>query len=522
MSSPSYYHDYSPPGSQDRSDREIPSDDHKFKRRRLEGDSSPQGNMANASRPPNIPVSTSASHYPHVYGPPGESFTHMPMNAGALWEEDAALEYLASGTGFAQDLRTVVPPLPYTYNLQSLAMGSRPPRLPELTSHPAHPPSRQHQTIPSGFRPLPDDFFQHVQLGSFSDERLREFAGHMTNSARYMMASQISRNAFFSHDQNRTPPIPNQGTNENLLRRRSPPTVGPSGRPTVMLILSRATSESIEALDEHKRECPACQLEFEPDNFMAVITCCDTAMHATCLSAWVNSGTYNKSRTCMKCRRGIDARRVLNNVVPPVSDKNWDEVAEFNAPESLKGDAKIELNVSARPDRASYRRMRESYYSNFRARQPALPLPDQVSADGRRAIARLRQEQMVESDEMRHRVRAAFAESNKAFEDDDIANRTLNEARDEVHRGVSIDLGPLIRRCEETKLAKEKANEAYRKAHNDSEALQRSHSQRLAIVIDGALAGRYGLPRPTGDELARSISPSGEGNATGSALSGSP
>ncbi len=284
-----------------------------------------------------------------------------------------------------------------------------------------------------------------------------------------------------------------------------------------MLILSRATTESIEALDEHKRECPACQLEFETDNFVAVITCCETAMHAACLSAWVNSQTYSKSKACMKCRRTIDARRMLNNVVPPVSDKSWDESPEFNAPEALKGDAKIELNVTARPerDRPSYRRMRGSeYYASYRSRQTP-SLPEHVSPETKRAMTKLRYEQLQEIDDLRRHVSAAYTESTRAFDEDLIAHRVLADAQSEIGRGVAVDLDPLIRRCEETKCAKEKARETYQKKQIEMESMQRVPSHRFTFKIEEAWVEQC-RARVAADAAASSPPPVTEGQPVGS------
>ena len=464
---------------------------------------------------------TMGSYHGIPYPVSADSFTHTTMNPGAFWEEEGALEYLASSNGFAQDLRNFIPQFSHYYSPHNGPFAIQPPRPPELTSHPSHAPPQQLSPSfsPAGYRSVPDEFFQQFAASSMSDERGREVAGHMADSSRFM-AAQMARTTFFSHDPSRMPHAPSYSMTEPSPVRREPPAPVP-GRSVIMLILSRATAESIKALVEHKKECPACQLELEPDNFMAVITCCDTAMHATCLSAWVNSQTYSKSKTCMKCRRSIDARRLLNNVVPPVSDKNWDEGAELNAPESLKGDAKIELNVSAKPDRGHYNRRMRNAYSSYRSRPANLPLPDQLSPDARRAIVRLRQEQVAEFDAFKRRIRSAYMTSSKASEDEILANRRLSDARAEVSRGTVLDLNIFQRRYEETKLAKEKATDEYKSLQRELELLQRSHTHRLNALIHEAMTERCHARAPE-DERPRTLPPSVEGSGSGLAMSTSP
>ncbi|KIW98958.1 uncharacterized protein Z519_00621 [Cladophialophora bantiana CBS 173.52] len=500
MSSPPHYDDYSPSGSQPRSDREIPSfDDHKYKRRRIEiKNISPQRHMADPAHTPNNSVPTPVPSSGNFFGNVLHGIPPL-MHPGIFMEEDAALEYLASGSGFAQDLRSIDSPFHY----QNFLSTAQPLRPPNLTSYPFPPFRQDSAAIPA--RPLHGNIFPGSRE---SDERLRESQGRWAESPRNVTTTSPYHFPVEWSQCAPPPPLPSftQIVPENVAvgPRRSPPSSAASPqKPPTMLILTRATAESIKALEDHKRECPACQLEFEPDHFVAVITCCDTPMHATCLSAWVNSATYSKSKSCMKCRRTIDARRMLNNVVPPVSDKTWDEGVELNAPESLKGDAKIELNVSAKPDRARIRRIGTSmYYPTYRSGRPPSTLPDALSPDTRNAFLQLREEQMRMFDEMRHRSRMAFTETNRANQDDLGANRALLEAK---VRGDAVDLTPLIRRCEKTKLARDKAREAYEKIQKELERMSRTHTHRLSTMLDDYWMEKYRSGRSADDEPARSV-----------------
>lgn len=469
--------------------------------------------MPDPSRPYSFPSPASTSYHPppppQYYGFPADSPPPIPIGNSAFWQEDEALDYLASGSGFAHDLRAMTPH--YAFSVPAFSSASQPVRPPsEHTSHPSYPvPSRPDQWFPA----LPEEL-----LHAMSDEHMREFAGHMVDSARYMMMSHIGRSPFTVHESARHPhpshnPQAGQpNVNEPLTPGRAAPvaTVG-SGqyKPSIMLILSRATTEAIEALEEHKRECPACQLEFEPDNFMAVITCCETAMHVTCLSAWVNSQTYAKSKACMKCRRTIDARRALNNVVPPVSDKNWDENAEFNAPESVKGNDKIELNVSARPERSGgYRRMRgQVYYSALRARRPSMALPEQVNPQLRQTINQLRQQQKEESEEARRQLRLAFRDSNRAYEEDALARRILTDAQTAADQGTVTDLSALRRRCEMAKTAVDKASEVFHKLQAGLDAMLRAHSIRMSPLVEEAWMEHHRARTAAAEEAAHNFSP---------------
>ncbi|RMD44201.1 hypothetical protein DV735_g899, partial [Chaetothyriales sp. CBS 134920] len=219
----------------------------------------------------------------------------------------------------------------------------------------------------------------------------------------------------------------------------APPT--PAQRSGISLVLSRANANSIEQLAEHKRECPACQLEFEANDYLAVISCCGTAMHAVCISAWVNSQTYAKTKVCMKCRKPIDARRPLNNVVPPVTDKSWDRGQEFTAPDSVGDDTKLELDVSGRPDSAArrqYRRQMASYLARQRNTASVAIIPEtDVPARSRTAYRELLQSQRAEMDELELRYRSSRAQWRNAFEAEAQSASAVSDARERERYQVS-------------------------------------------------------------------------------------
>jgi len=104
----------------------------------------------------------------------------------------------------------------------------------------------------------------------------------------------------------------------------------------------------------------------------------------------------------------------------------------------------------------------------------------------------LQQEQVVELDEMQRRLRARYSENNKLVDDASAANHLLLAAQADIHRGIPRDLGPLTRKCAETKVASEKARELTRKMHREMEALHRSHTRRMGVLINEACLERMG------------------------------
>ncbi|KAK5460912.1 hypothetical protein LTS15_002975 [Exophiala xenobiotica] len=523
MASPPFYDNFSPPSSQERSDRENSS----HKRRRLASDSTPPRLMTDPSRPSNIPLPPSFSGQPGYYIPVTDAFPSMPVD-DSPWHEHAAIEYLMAGTGFAQDLRGMTT-LPISYSSPTVPAGNETAPMHAYTNQPppAQPPTIPHEMMRADMRLLHSDFFR--QFPGMSEERLRELSGILPDGHRYHVAIDGSRG--FSGAENHTTPRPSNASalselvSSVLPHRRSasstaPPTV--PTKPSITLILSRAATESIEALDDHKKECPACQLEFETDDFMVVISCCGTAMHATCLSAWVNSQTYHKSRACMKCRRAIDARRPLNNVVAPVTDQNWDEGADLKAPESLKGDAKIELNVSARPERSAYRRMRgaAAYLSGYRSTRGPPGLPSDLTEESRSAIERAKHEHMLEMEALKNNVKAAYSERTKALDDEAAASRSFCDAQVDLIREASVDIEPLARRWEETRVARDNATERFRKLQRDLDYMHRAHLGRLNGLAEAAWMESARQQKE--EEMARSMAASRQSSGSASAVTVSP
>ncbi|OCT46715.1 hypothetical protein CLCR_01929 [Cladophialophora carrionii] len=488
-SSSPVYEDYNPLGSQDRPERENSSEDHARKRRRIEAENTHASNMTDPSRPPpNSRRPVFPAHYDFL-GPTLHAIPHgMPLGLpiGTFLEEDAALEYLTSGSGFAQDLRDInlsQPPPPPFYVAPNLASRSA-----ALTSHPSQSSMPQQPGLVSF-----NDFFVQPTAPTIP-ERRRHVEGNATAPSGNMTAAPTPFD-FSGHPPYRPPSYPPHiPVIEGISppRRTAPISTPATGevtkKPATMLILSRASEDSIKALDEHKRDCPTCCLQFEPNNFVAVITCCNMAIHARCLSAYVNSQGYSKSRVCMKCRRGIDAKYMLNKVMPPVTDKDWDEGGDFNAPESLQAETKIELNVTARPHRAGSHRHRISMgYSGHRAgRHTYLPL-EHLTAEQRLAVLHLREDHLVELEELRNRCNIAMENSGRLNHQDLDANRALVDAQT---RATQQELSALLKRCQETRLARDKAREAYERARMELEALHRAQSRRVTEMIEEYQAER--------------------------------
>lgn len=258
----------------------------------------------------------------------------------------------------------------------------------------------------------------------------------------------------------------------------------------IILTLSRANKENIEALPEHKRECPACQLEFEPDNYLAVISCCGTAMHAVCFSAWVNSQTYAKTKVCMKCRKSIDARRSLNSIVPAVTDKSWDEGVEFDAPASVNADTKMEVDVSGRNE-AMYRRyanMRRdpSYY---RRRVPLIS-ENEIPAESRAAFQELQREVRRESEEIRVRYKDIRQAWRNALDQEARIAQSLVDAKDALQEGLGMtqrEVEGLGERLREAREAQEHAHNMYRSVSKELDETDRRHQGRQVAFLEQTL-----------------------------------
>lgn len=480
-SSPPSYDDYSPT-SQARSEREPTTPDQKFKRRRLDFSDSSHHSLTDATHSTNAPVPTisprpySTNSYmttPNNYG----HYVPSPTPPIHYWDEEAALEYLSSGNGFVQDMRLAVgPPPSIRYQVQNGPTSTAQPLYPGQPSLTTGGPPRPVPSInptTGSLRPLaletfqiPDPTFRspyHVHVRPSSD------TGPYAYDAR-----EMSR--LMNLTANLRPPPQPYLSNEVKSKQ-------------IKLVLSRATPESISALVEHKRECPACQLEFEPDNFLAIISCCDTAMHATCLSAWVNSQTYAKSKACMKCRRAIDARRPLNSVVPPVSDQNWDDGADLNAPEAVKGDHKIEVIVSARSDRVR-RHIRNTIpghgYIGSRPTLPHVHLPENLPTETKRLIAQVQQDSAAEYESLRRRLRMIMSQFNRASTEEDLSRRQLTEAQQTTPENPdNIDI--LVRKCNELRAAKEKWAQESRALQKTLENLPKFHERRVMALVETAM-----------------------------------
>lgn len=415
-----------------------------------------------------------------------------------LWEDDGALNYMASPNGFRHDLYHLFPQAPTIPPVDSGPSNttSALPRGPEL-KQPAtfvNPDPRPYQIPPQRFQsevlnhPITYPYSIGAQCwmapGGMSPER----APALPIAPRFMGGLHYQGEGLPYHNH----PIP-RGPTSNVRFHQIPPNRPPlpTVKPAVVLVLRRATPATISDLPEHKQECPACQLDFEPDNYVANISCCDTAMHATCLSAWVNSQTYAKVKVCMKCRKGIDARRTLNNVVPPVTDKIWDEGVDLNAPQSLAADAVIELDISARPDRTVYRRARRPPH---RRRLPTalVDYPPEM----RSTIQKMQETNQRDAETMKNRYRTVYNNWNQAYEAEAQAAKAVSEARDALTAGRirQEDLNHLIDRCREARTNQERSYDVYRQVSRDQDRMKRDQQSRLAAMMDDIHNHPFGAP----------------------------
>lgn len=269
----------------------------------------------------------------------------------------------------------------------------------------------------------------------------------------------------------------------------------------IILTLSRATEESIQEIAEHKRECPACQLDFEPDNVLAMIECCNTAMHAFCFSAWVNSNNGpggSRTKTCMKCRKGIEATRKMNALLPPVDGKSWDEGNDFNAPTQLIVGSPVKFDVSPLPD-AGARRQRRREHHAYRARPMAVPdsqIPDEFKEEYRTMI----RTHMAERDRLAARVRSTNLAWGAAFDIEARAASIATHAKEALDAGGRItqrEVDGLVRRAREAREIQEESQEEWRSTEDE---LRRLDARQRQVQLD--FMQRVRQRRPTTNEAS--------------------
>ncbi|KPI39565.1 uncharacterized protein AB675_3455 [Cyphellophora attinorum] len=106
------------------------------------------------------------------------------------------------------------------------------------------------------------------------------------------------------------------------------------------LQLTPITPTILNSLSEHRRDCPICTIEFAPDNFVTIFSCCSTAAHVTCLSAYLNTPPHDRLNAgreeCIWCRTKITVGRRLNRVVDPGPCRAWTEQQNFEVPKDLQ------------------------------------------------------------------------------------------------------------------------------------------------------------------------------------------
>ena len=197
----------------------------------------------------------------------------------------------------------------------------------------------------------------------------------------------------------------------------------------------------------------------------------------------------------MKCRRGIDAKYALNKVMPPVSDKDWDEGGNFDAPEFVKDGKPIELSVTARSHRSRYRS--SMGYARFGGGRHEDPLRN-LTAEERLAVVRLREHQTSQLRDARIRSQVAMQNSNRLNHEDLDAGRAVVEAQS---RASHDELAALLKRCRETRVAREKARDEYEKTRLELDSMERAHTRRIVDMIE-----EYTFEREARDRAARYLS----------------
>ena len=430
---------------------------------------SPPTELAHRSPPP-VPQNTAAS-------PPGWDVEHRWIDASGFGPVDDQTEAhhrlqeaMSHRPSFADYLTHASDPYRGYRRLpdyHSWGMPQMPTHAPPLSSY-IGPPRMQHS--PPNEPPRLHEYQRHsippphMSLQGLPITPLQRIPVHVHQSQQSQQVPQVQPP--------QAVPVP-----PTSIRRKG----------AITLSLSRANDQSIGDLPEHKRECPACQLEFEPDNYLAVISCCGTAMHATCFSAWVNSQTYSKTKVCMKCRKAIDARRALNNVVPPVTDKSWDEGVDFDAPPHVLGDAKTEIDISGRND-AMYRRIAQMRRdpSSYRRRAPLLNEHD-LPTESRPAFQELQREIRKESDELRARYRNARHDWRTAFEAEARAAQGVVEAKDALQAGLGMtqrEVEGLSERLQEAKESQVHRYGVYRATAREMDEQDRRHQTRQVTFLE--------------------------------------
>lgn len=440
---------------------DISPDQHTPKRRRIAD--------------PQNPTDHDFSSYPYSFNEdafhfsPPETFSHSPPSGSQdshrsswgptrTWQEP-------EGGDISRRLQDAVFAAPDFNSFMTQQHPSSGPGGFDFANPPRHETGEYHQSFVPPPMPIP----YHHRVPHNTPQ-----AGYLRDNYHHMPRFGIPANP---------PPIPRDPT---VSSHPSTPQVFVQRKGGVTLTLSRASDKSINELPEHKRECPACQLDFEPNNFLAVISCCGTAMHANCLSAWVNSATYAKTKICMKCRKVIDARRPMNHIVPPVNDKSWDENVDFNAPEYVKEDTKIELDVTGRTD-PMYRRFAQmrrdsSFYQNRRRATSVVNEAD-IPPPARASFQALQRDLRKENEEQRAKYRAARADWRAKFDVEARAVEAIGRAREMMESGAGgltvREVDGLTARGREAKEEQEAAHVRFRMLGREQEALDKKHEERL-------------------------------------------
>jgi hypothetical protein len=210
---------------------------------------------------------------------------------------------------------------------------------------------------------------------------------------------------------------------------------------------------------------------------MAVVSCCETVMHAKCLSAWVNCDQQNprnhhKAKICMKCRREVDIKHPLNEHVPKVSEKEWDEGYDFNAPDYVIAGQPKEFSITARSHR-SHASMHRHRYTSFAS----------LSAEQRKAITDAKAKFDNDMRAISQRREAARERSTLASHEAMEANRLMVEYQTHA---TQAEMDKLIAESQEARAKQERVRAEYERAQVEYEDARRVHMLQMSRVMERA------------------------------------
>jgi len=204
--------------------------------------------------------------------------------------------------------------------------------------------------------------------------------------------------------------------------------------PETYIALARASASIISALPENKRECPFCFDDLSENNWMAMMSCCQTVVHAICLSIWLNSPLYCKLPNCMKCRRALSARKRFNKIVPPVDVSDWNSEMILDAPPQWKNDVVVNVTCVTEPDSKTCQRLHAALLDALQeARKLKVSVPEPMTESQRLAV----EEAQCWSEPALIDNVPAFPNLGEALNGNVLTNPQIRARRCSISRGVA-------------------------------------------------------------------------------------